>query len=198
MPVLKLTAGRLLALFQSLLPRGPVWPREDGTAQARALAGLMPTYERLASRDANLLMDAFPTSTFELLAEWEASLGLPDPCAGDTPTLVQRRAQVVARLISRGGQSVPYFIARAAALGFTVTVREYAPSRFGQMRFGDRMQSVEWAHVWAIRAPKVTATPFRFGQGLMGERFLTFGNAVLECELQAVKPAHTTLLFQYV
>ncbi|HWX48116.1 MAG TPA: putative phage tail protein [Roseomonas sp.] len=198
MAVLNLTAARLLELFKGLLPRGRVWPREVGSDMERALAGLVPTYERLAARDANLLTDAFPATAFELLPEWEFSLGLPDPCAGEAPTLQQRRAQVVARLTARGGQSVPYMIERAARLGYEVTVREYAPARLGVMRFGDRMQGPEWAHVWAIRAPATTITPFRFGLSSFGERFRTWGNDVLECELRAVTPAHTILLFQYI
>ena len=197
MAVLDLTAERLLALFKSLLPRGRVWPRDIGTDMERALAGLMPTYERLAARDANLLADAFPPTALELLPEWEASLGLPDPCAGEAPTLQQRRAQVVARLTAKGGQSVPYFVSLAAALGYTVTVKEYGPSRVGFMRMGDRLQSADWAHVWAIQAPETTITPFRFGLSGMGERFRIWGNDVLECELRDVAPAHTILLFQY-
>jgi uncharacterized protein YmfQ (DUF2313 family) len=50
------------------------------------LSGFTPAFERLTARANNLLIDAFPGSTYELLPEWEATLGLPDPCAGEAPT----------------------------------------------------------------------------------------------------------------
>ncbi|WP_338085472.1 putative phage tail protein [Gluconacetobacter entanii] len=92
------SAADFLAAFQRHLPTGPIWPREAGSNQATALGCLMPTLERLAQRDENLLIDAFPATTVELLPEWQASLGLPDACAGTDPTIEQQRAQVVARL----------------------------------------------------------------------------------------------------
>jgi uncharacterized protein YmfQ (DUF2313 family) len=181
----------------SHLPRGRIWPRDPDSAPATTAAGLAPSLQRLDARAAALLVDAFPGTTYELLPEWEASLGLPDPCAGEAPGLQQRRAQVVARLTATGGQSVPYFENVAAKLGYAATVREYAPSRFGQFRFGGRLQSAQWAHVWAIQAQQTTVTSFRFGLSGFGERFRTWGNEVLECEMRALAPAHTILLFQY-
>ncbi|WP_424140253.1 YmfQ family protein [Roseomonas chloroacetimidivorans] len=198
MPRLYLTSAHLLGLFQRLMPRGRVWPHEEDAVQTRAIAALVPTYERLLARDNNLLTDAFPGTAYELLPEWEASLGLPDPCAGPSPSLQQRRAQVVARLTATGGQSVPYFIEVAAKLGYGISVKEYAPARVGLLRAGDRLYGAAWAHAWAIQAPETTVTPFRAGQSAAGERLRTFGNDVLECQLRSLAPAHTVLLFQYV
>lgn len=183
------------AALQALLPSGPVW---RGSVLRLVSRGLVTPLARLRARAGALLADAFPATAYELLPEWEATLGLPDPCAGDSPTLQQRRSQVVARLTSRGGQSVPYMVERARLLGYQVTVREYAPARLGVMRMGDRLQGTEWAHAWAIRAPATTVIPFRFGLSGVGERFRTWGNEVLECELRSVCPAHTILLFQYI
>lgn len=186
-----------LAAAAAYLPTGPIWPREASSSPIRILRGLATTLTRLRARADALLTDAFPATAYELLPEWEAALGLPDPCAGETPTLQQRRNQVVARLTARGGQSVAYFIDRAAQLGFQVTVEEYAPARF-DLPMGQRMNGTDWAHVWAIRAPATTIMPFRLGASTLGERFRSWGHAVLECELRALQPAHTILLFQYL
>ncbi|WP_439598003.1 YmfQ family protein [Falsiroseomonas sp.] len=186
-----------LAVLQALMPTGPVWPRHPGTTQEKVLAGLAAGAARLRARARALLTDAFPATAFELLPDWEAALGLPDPCAGPSPGLQERRGQVVARLTARGGQSIPYLVSQAAALGYAITIREFGPSRLGAMRLGGHLQDERWAHAWAVQAPLTTVTPFRLGQSTLGERFAAWGNAVLECEMRVLAPLHTTLIFQY-
>lgn len=180
----------------ALLPTGRVWPRDFDAIVRKTLAGLAPTYARNTGRGNNLIVDAFPGTTAELITEWEKTLGLPDPCAGIAPTLLQRRAQVLARFAKTGGQNADYFIALAAELGYAVTITEFLPSRFG-MKFGDPFGGDDWAYTWQINAPLVSQDFFLFGQNSFGDPFSTFGNAVLECELKRVKPAHTILIFSY-
>lgn len=183
--------------LHALFPRGRVWPRDSDTIQSQAISSLAAIYARNASRAAALLVDSFPASTLELLPEWESTLGLPDPCAGESPTVQQRRNQVVARFANSGGQSAAYYTNFALNLGYTVTVRNFAPFRCGQSRAGDSLGGVEWFYTWAINAPLNTITRFRTGQSTTGEALSTWNNAVLECELKALSPAHTYLLFQY-
>ncbi len=179
----------------SLLPRGRVWSRDVSSVQSRALLGLVTIYEDSTARANQLLVDAFPGSTYELLPEWELTLGLPDPCAGPAPTIQARRAQVVARLTAAGGQSIPYFTGLAKSLGYEVTVTQFMPSRFGK-RFGTPFGGVDWAHAWQINAPTFTVNRLRFGDSF-GSPFSYWTNNVLQCELQSVKPAHTVLNFSY-
>lgn len=190
------SADDFLAAFQGLLPTGPVWPRDPDAVQTQALAALMPTWARLAARDENLLVDAFPQTTVELLPEWEASLGLPDPCAGESPLLSDRRNQVVARFAGNGGQSEAYFISFAAALGYAITITQFRPRRFGD-RFGTPMRGAAWAYAWQVNAATKPVTYRQFGSSLFGEPYSTFGSTVLQCELDRIKPAHTVLIFSY-
>lgn len=191
------TDADMTVAVQALMPQGVVWPRQEGTDQWKVLSGIAATANRLRARARALLVDAFPPTAFHLLPEWEATLGLPDPCAGAAPTLQARRAQVTARLAGEGGQSVPFLIAHAATLGYAITIREFAPSRLGHMRLGDRMQGPPWAHALAIEAPPESPVVFRLSQSLLGERFRTWGNAVLECEIRAVAPGHAAVFFTY-
>ena len=183
--------------FHRLLPTGRVWPREHDSTQYQALRALMPLYAQLARRDNNLLVDGFPTTTQETLPEWEAALGLPDPCMGAAPTMAQRQALVVARLTGRGGQSVPYLVAYAAAAGYVVTVTEFSPFRVGVNAAGQPLQGAEWSTHWQVNAPAVTATYFRVGHSRAGDPLAGWGNLVLECELRRLAPAHTTVSFGY-
>lgn len=184
-----------LRAFLALLPRGRVWPRDPDTVQSRTLAGLNTVYASNSARASALLADAFPGSTYELLPEWEQTLGLPDPCAGTSPTIQARRAQVVARIAAVGGQSASYFQRVAQNLGYTVTITQFVPSRFGA-RFGARFGGLDWAHAWQVNAPTFTVNVNRFG-GAFAAPFAAWNNNVLQCELQALAPAHTILNFQY-
>jgi uncharacterized protein YmfQ (DUF2313 family) len=195
MPAPNYSAANYLQALQAHLPRGRVWPRDPDAQQTAVLSGFTPCFAALTTRANYLLVDAFPPSTFELLPEWESTLGLPDPCAGEAPTTQQRVAQVVARLTATGGQSIAYFTAVAAALGYPITITQFVPSRFGK-RFGTLFGGMAWAFAWQVNAPTFTITSLQFG-GSFGTPFASWGNSVLQCELQRFAPAHTTLLFKY-
>ncbi|PMQ04152.1 hypothetical protein DyAD56_15805 [Dyella sp. AD56] len=181
----------------ALMPRGRAWSREPGSVQDQTIACFAPSYARNTQAAINLLADAFPSTALDLIPEWQETLGLPDPCAGPAPTLIQQRLQIVARLTATGGQSVPYFIGFAAALGYQVTITQYAPFRCGQSRAGQQLGGTDWFFTWAINAPLNTITKFLAGQATAGEALGSWGNAVLQCELQAAAPAHTVLQFHY-
>lgn len=179
-----------------LLPRGRIWRRDPGSVLARVLGALAPTYTRSMGAAIQLLVDTLPATTLNLLPEWEASLGLPDPCAGLAPTIQLRQRQVAARWAARGGQSKDYFIKLAASLGYTITITEYTPSMFGHP-FGLPFAGTAWAYVWQVNAPTFTVERFLFGHDAFGEPFASWDNTVLQCEIQRLAPAHTKVIFSY-
>ena len=193
-----LTSADFTRIMLALMPRGRIWPKDADATQAATAQGITGAYVQQTARANNLLVDAFPGSTTELLPEWESTLGLPDPCMGDNPTLQQRRAQVVARLTTNGGQNAAFYIAYAAALGFQITVTNYAPFRAGQSKAGQQLGTTDWFFTWSINAPQNTVTHFAAGQSTAGEPLATWGNEVLECEMENLKPAHTILQFRYL
>lgn len=191
------TSQDFVNALQGLLPPGSVWPRDQDAVLTATLNGLAPTFERQAARSRDLLIDVNPATTVELLPEWELSLGLPDPCAGVSPTLQQRRAQVVARFATSGGQSIPYYVSFAEDLGYAIDTIEYAPFRCGESTCGDALGGEDWCYTWSIVAPLNTVTYFATGLSAVGEPFASWQKNVLECELSAAKPAHTILQFIY-
>lgn len=190
-------AADYLAALQALMPRGRVWPRDSASVQAQTLSGFTPIYERQNGRANALLVDAFPVSTIELLPEWEETLGLPDPCAGASPTIAARRAQVIARIEAAGGQSAAYFIAFALSLGYVITITEFVPARAGLARAGQPLNGAAWASAWQVNAALHTVVKAQVGVAQAGEPLAYWNNTVLECELRAVMPAHTVLIFSY-
>ncbi|HSR78773.1 MAG TPA: putative phage tail protein [Xanthobacteraceae bacterium] len=197
MPLFAFTAQEYAQQFQRLLPRGRVWHRGWGMVQDQVVLLLMPTWVRLHVRLNDLIAQIFPCTTTELLPEWEDTLGLPDPCTGPLGTLQQRMAAVCAKFTARGGQSKTYFIAVAAALGFEITITEFQPFRAGVSRVGDALYGYDWIHTWRVNAAADTIIYFRTGQSTAGEPLRAWGNRLLECVLQALKPAHTILIFSY-
>ncbi|EFH09379.1 YmfQ family protein [Pseudoroseomonas cervicalis] len=193
------SAADYRAALLALLPRGVIWRRDAGSDQGRVASGLATGVARLHARALAVLADAFPATALELLPDWEETLGLPDQCStGDgAGSLQQRRAQVVARLTAQGGQSVPYFIGVAAALGYQITIEEFAPARAGSLRAGQPLCGEAWANAWRVRAPQTTVVRFRAGQSQAGDALATWGNASLECTLRQLVPAHTVVLFSY-
>lgn len=186
-----------LGALQNLLPRGRAWSTEPDSVQAKLEAGLVSTTRQVNLVDAQLLEDAFPSTANFLLPEWEAALGLPDPCAGPATTISERQAQVVTRLTDSGGQSSARFIALAEQLGYTVTTTMFAPFRAGHSHAGDELGGPYSFFTWQVNAPFTTVTYFRAGSARAGDPLASWGNEVLECALQERSPAHTTLGFTY-
>ena len=186
-----------IAALLALLPRGLAWPRDPDAILARLVAGLAQTAARLDARADVLLREAFPVAPVELLPEWEGSLGLPDPCVGSGQTTDQRQAAVAARFASRGGQSAAYFAAVAAAMGATITITTYKAALAGEAVVGDPVQGDSWAHAWTVTTAGAGSTVARAGTARVGDPLQAWSNAGLECVLQRLAPAHTTLTFVY-
>jgi len=180
-----------------LLPRGLAWPRERGTNLDNLITAEAVELTRVDRRVADMITESYPLTSGELLPDWERVTGLPDPCVGTPDTVQKRREAVNRKLGATGGQSINYYIDVAARAGYTVTITEYTPFRVGLNAMGDPLASEDWAYAWQVNAPAETVRVFRAGQGSAGEALRTWGNEILECALNQVKPAHTYLIFAY-
>lgn len=185
--------------LQALLPQGSAWPRDDDALLTRLLSAFAAGLNQVDARSEQLVSEADPRTTSELLTDWERVAGLPDPCvvaAGQAQSTAQRRAALITRLTMLGGQSKAYFIALAASLGYTITITEFCPFRAGQSHSGDTV-ATNWQFAWQVNAPLNTVVPFRSGNAVAGDPINAWGNKALECVLTRFKPAHTPVLFSY-
>jgi uncharacterized protein YmfQ (DUF2313 family) len=197
-PIAALGPADFAAANARLQPPGVLLPRDPAAVFSGLLAGLSGRMAAVHAAAGVLSeTESDPRQTVLLLAGWEKSFGLPDQCLGQSPTLPQRRAQLVARIAGRGGQNAGYFVSYAANLGYAVSVTTFRPLRFGVGKFGQKMLPVQAQLVWQVNVPSVTLQPARFGQNSFGDRYQTASNSVLVCELNRIKPAHTMLLFAY-
>lgn len=193
-----LTVDDYLGQLQALLPPGPAWPRDEDAAATRLLRGLAVELARLDGRAVQLLEEADPRTASELLADLERVAGLPDPCvvaAGVTQGTAQRRASLMARLTTIGGQSAAYFTALAATLGYAVTISE-----FHLQDVNDDVDALlyapPWQFAWQVNA--ALASVFELTAiDTVDDALAAWGNTPLECVFNRLKPAHSTVLFAY-
>ncbi len=178
--VARYSADDYASAARALMPRGRVWPDGTGSVQANVLHALGVGIERIDAAASILLDGSLPGSgQSSFLPEWEATLGLPDPCAGANPTFDQRRAQVRTRFIGVGGQSRQRYIDFAAGIGFEISITNYAPFKAGRSTVGNPVASDAWSFVWGVQIVANTG-------GLSPD--------VLLCELDTIKPAETTII----
>lgn len=145
-----------------------------------------------------LLLEADPRTTAAMLADWERVYGLPDPCvvaAGIVQGTAERRAALVARVTMQGGQSAAYFIALAAALGYTVTITEGHPHTT-EHDTEDPVTDEQYRFVWYVNSALNTLIELTTEDNTEMATAV-WNNKLLECVISRFKPAHTLALFIY-
>lgn len=186
------TTDDYYALLLGLRPVGPAWPADDDHLRAMA-DGLA----RAHNRALDLIEEADPRTTLEMLAAWERNAGLPDECTGPAETLEGRRLRLVQQLTARGGQSRAFFLALAEGLGFDgCTITEFRPFTC-QSYCTDGLDPDPWRFVWRLNVPADAGVREFTATSACNEALRTWGSAVLECVIRRLAPAHTNVLFGY-
>lgn len=193
-----LTAKAYLAQLQGLLPPGPAWPRDDASTLTLLLASLADELARVDGRAEQLLSEADPRTTAELFGDWERVAGLPDACAeafGGSQTLAQRRAALVGRLTTVGGQTAAYYVGLAAALGYAISITEFSVHTV-LSDVDAALYDHAWRFAWQVNAALNAVTELTVID-TVADPLAAWGSALLECVIRRVAPAHTTVLFSY-
>lgn len=194
-----LTAEDYLRQLQALLPPGPAWQKDDAATLTRLLRGLSDELARVDGRAWQLVEESDPRATAELFLDWERVAGLPDACAeafGGEQTMAQRRLALVAKLVTLGGQSPAYYIGVAAALGYAITITEFhAHSVNDDVDYP--LYGAAWNFAWQVNAALNSVTELRVDM-TVDDPLAAWGNALLECVIRRLKPAHTEVLFSYL
>lgn len=193
-----LTDTDYLQQLQSLLPPGPAWPKDDNALLTRLLSGLSGELARVDGRAWQIAEEADPRTVAELFADWERIAGLPDACAvafGGTQTVAQRRAALVGRLTTMGGQSPAYYIALAASIGYAITITEFRVHTV-EDDVNYALYGSAWNFAWQVNAALNTINEITVGM-TVEDPLAAWGNALLECVINRLKPVHTTALYSY-
>jgi len=166
----------------ALLPSGPAWPAmQTENDFTRLLDAMAEELARVDDRAQNLLEEAYPNTTVELLIDWERIAGLPDECTGEIMLLQERRNALMGVLTIERSLSKQFYIDIADRLGFSITITETLD------------------FVWQVNAALAgDSVYFRVGSSTIGDPLLSSSNNLLECVMQSLKPAHTTVTFNYI
>lgn len=188
------TASDFTAALQRCMPRGRAWPRDQDAVQTKALSGFAPSFARNSARALDLLVDAFPATSYELLPEWESALGLPGICGqGLGSTIEDRQRAVVAALTDDGSPTVAYVVRVAEALGYSITVTTFRQHSVAS-GVDAAMTDEFWANTWQVNGASYTAHPFTVASSV-ATPLTQWDNFYLGCVLERIRPAHTTLIF---
>lgn len=202
------TAGALLPSLLSLLPRGRAWQTdgfevEFGTSILhrfwRAIgAGLSDVYGRATTV---VLGSTVVTADAVFLDDWEAELGLPDPCVAPGATVGARRLAARLRLLP-GGASPSFFVCYASRLGWQIDIEDqFLPFEAGRSECGALEGCGDDELSWLVIVSASDAD--RYFEAGAGEAGLTPlgerpGRADLECVIRRAAPAHTNPIFRYL
>lgn len=215
-----ISSADFLEQFKRLLPPGSAWDVQKDSVMEKFFASFADEASVINGRTQGLFTEAIPFTTFELLPEWEDAVIVEDECLADIPqgSVGERQAAIVAALRRPTGQSRQFYIDLAASLGFDIEIIEHCPFRAGISSVGDALTNqtaydfsvgfsavgqslanydVGWVYYWTIKTDEFNQTFFSVGENSVGDALSTFGNEVLECVMNAVKPAHTKILFRF-
>jgi len=181
----------------NLLPPGAALSAEPGSELAELLARLGKFLAGAHNRAEQLLDEATPWHTLELLPEWETSLGLPDSCSVGTPTLAERRASLVAKLTDVGGARIARFVQIAAALGYSgASTRRFA-AHTCEFSCETPLYSEDWRFSWQLRVPTAVNAKDSTCESGAEDPIRVWGNSQLSCILARECPQPATVLISY-
>lgn len=171
-----------------------LFPLELGPISDRDLEVEGSHLDNAQIRTADLLQEMFPDTAHELLPDWERVYGLT-PVSGEPLQL--RQQKLVLKLREIGDIKLPYFVALATELGYSINIEQLTPFMSGWSRAGDRIGDDLW-WVWQITVLEKPAYSFRSGSSAAGE---TLGwspaGAALESLFNDLKPADILMQFIY-
>ena len=98
----KFTEREYARMLIKCFPPGAVFPRDENKDLFALMEGLGAELRRIDEQVHGLIKEAHPEQADQLIAEWEIDTGFPDDCYNIALTLVERRAQVLRRIIFPG------------------------------------------------------------------------------------------------
>lgn len=183
-------------LLKLLLPPSSLDP--NGAALSAELAAEGAALDVAQFSADQLLLEMDPRTATVTLSDWERVYGLPDACTASTgiaQSIAERRGALVGLVNLIGGQSRAFYIALAAALGYTVTITELVP----QVTEHDSeypVQDEQYQFVWIVNGVLFSLLDLTTEDDTEMAT-LVWGNSLLECRINRFKPAHTHVIFAY-
>mgnify|MGYP001197080982 CR=1 FL=1 len=179
--------------INQLLPQGLAWNRPAGSTQEALVQAIAKEFALVGAQVDVLLTEMDPHQANQLLSEWEANAGLPDPVSSPPADIPGRQAVLVARLNGNRTPSITNIVAAALTAGYAITTYtnnapvlpafarpyEFRVARAGSAVAGDPCMGVAWA--------------FAFGVVYTG----ALQTDTLEALIERISQAHTAAIYDY-
>jgi len=123
MSIKKYTTDEWIGFLNHFLPNGEAFVAKyvEGTNLRAYQKAKSQEFKRFGDFVADLISEVLPSTSINLLGEWESYLGIPDNCIPLATTLQERRDNVILKLTSLAYQTEQHLIDLADAYGFTIT-----------------------------------------------------------------------------
>ncbi len=168
-------------------------PIEIGGDHANALAVRGKHLDEAWAVVEQLLLEMFPATTNEFLADWERIYDLiPDQ---DDP-IALRRDRVKAAFNKSGEVNIPHLTAIAKALGHEITIENYFPFVAGHAQAGDEVARPDISFFWTVTGVTQDGYAYVAGEAQAGDRLGSFSSSLEEL-FNKLKPEHTEVVFVY-
>lgn len=193
------SASDYLQQLKAVLPRGWLWEslREEGKTFGELLHALAEEFARVDASNEQLIDEADPRTTLQLLPEWEAFASLPGKCSGLALTTDERRADLLHALVAIGNLSRSHYLGLAESLGFPdASITEY-DSHTVDATVDAPLYGEDWRFAWKLIAAATTVNQFDVQSTVDESLGDVAPQSKLECQINYMKPAHTIALFEY-
>lgn len=194
-------------LQKNLLPAGFAWIRKLGKNLLKLLGARSPGYQAVDDRTIDLIDEVIPSTTRELLPEWESVCGLPDPLLiedlEEDETEAQRRNAVLSKLVASGNLSKAFLIQVAKNYGYEIQIEEFFQDGYsslcGTALCGSALcgGNQGWLFAFNVISDDEFAVFARCGTALCGDRIAEYGDTKLQVIMKRHKPAHTVDLYNF-
>ena len=186
--------------INALLPRGPIWKRRRGGVLDAVLFALAREAARVDERLRAIIEESDPRTSVEELGRWFDDWGIPSECLAAIvdPSLEQMRQELLAKITSNLGLTAAFFESLAATLGFEAKV-----TTFKEHDVDSDVTEAFWDHQWTtVMTLGITIRSDGNAEYLdvtwsADEPLARWGNALLECMIRALAPAHVHVIFMY-
>jgi uncharacterized protein YmfQ (DUF2313 family) len=141
-------------VLPKFLPKGRAWKIRPDGMMAKLFCALGYEFSRIERRGRDVLDEADPRTTQELLEDWERVLALPGHCQNPPTTVEGRQAAIHAKLTQLPPSSEADFLALAETLGYPdAEIRqEHDPFICGTSVCGDALKGHHghWTYTWTL------------------------------------------------
>ena len=116
--------GSALATLQRHLPTGLAWDayRTVGKNLYQLWSAFATAYDDMSAALCRMIQELDPSTTVDMIGEWERAVGLPDPCLPQVTTLGERRFWVLWRLGRRRWTTAAEWIELAGLFGLDIRI----------------------------------------------------------------------------